>query len=187
MLAVAAADGSVSLVRLPESVNIMGAAPARFAAGARLAANYSGNRGLIVVEPITAAMAAAAASGVNSNSAAMANNLGLTGAEVTFAADASAAVGFASNAAAKRSLAAAGQQGSGGLSGTTATNDAADAEEKLPWLAKKLGVTGEDLAAMAGAAAGSSGSIAGWRLVLLAERTPQQLVQVRRDSSLLAG
>jgi hypothetical protein len=33
VLAVAAADGSVSLVRLPESVNILGAAPARFAAG----------------------------------------------------------------------------------------------------------------------------------------------------------
>jgi hypothetical protein len=33
VLAVAAADGSVSLVRLPESVNILGAAPIRFAAG----------------------------------------------------------------------------------------------------------------------------------------------------------
>lgn len=32
-LAVAEADGKVSLVRLPESVNILGAAPARFAAG----------------------------------------------------------------------------------------------------------------------------------------------------------
>lgn len=36
VLAVAAADGSVSLVRLPESVNILGAAPIRFAAGESL-------------------------------------------------------------------------------------------------------------------------------------------------------
>jgi hypothetical protein len=32
LLAVAAADGSVALARLPDSVNILGAAPARFAA-----------------------------------------------------------------------------------------------------------------------------------------------------------
>jgi hypothetical protein len=156
-------------------------------AGARLAANYSGNRGLLVVEPITAAMTAAAA-GMASASTAMASNLALTGAEVTFAADASAAVGFSSNVAARRGLAAAaaGQQGFGGLS-STAANDTADGEEKLPWFAKKLGVTADDLAAMAGAAAGSSSSIAGWRLVLLAERTPQQLVQVRTDRSIFAG
>jgi hypothetical protein len=33
VLAVAAADGSVALARLPGSVNILGAAPARFAPG----------------------------------------------------------------------------------------------------------------------------------------------------------
>jgi hypothetical protein len=33
VLAVSAADGRVSLVRLPESVNILGASPIRFAAG----------------------------------------------------------------------------------------------------------------------------------------------------------
>jgi hypothetical protein len=36
VLAVAAADGSVALARLPGIVNILGAAPARFAAGEHL-------------------------------------------------------------------------------------------------------------------------------------------------------
>jgi hypothetical protein len=36
VLAVAAADGSVALARLPGSVNILGAAPARFAPGEQL-------------------------------------------------------------------------------------------------------------------------------------------------------
>jgi hypothetical protein len=46
VLAVAAADGSVSLVRLPESVNILGAAPIHFAAGENPSATVWDSYGL---------------------------------------------------------------------------------------------------------------------------------------------
>jgi hypothetical protein len=153
-------------------------------AGARVVANYSGSRGLLVVEPISAAMAAAAAgtTAAGAAAAAVGHSLHMTGAEATYAADASAAVGVSAVLAAKRNLAAAATASD--IHGLRGANDGDGVEggrgsssRVTAWVAHKLGVSGDELAAAA--AAGSSGSIAGWRLVLLAERTPQQMVQVR--------
>lgn len=151
-------------------------------AGSRVVAVHSGSRGLLVVEPISAALAAAAAgtSASGAAAAAVANSLQVTATEAMFAADASAAVGFSAVLAAKRTLAAAAtpediagrdnDAGDGSGAGASARTSRTTA-----WLAKKFGVSRDELQAAAGS---SGGSIAGWRLVLLAERTPQQLVQV---------
>lgn len=151
-------------------------------------ANYSGSRGLLIVEPISAAAAAAAAgtTAAGAAAAAVASSLQLTATEATFAADASAAVGFSAVLAARRNLAAAATasdiqrlgRASDISDGGSSADGAGSSSRASAWVARKLGVSRDELAAAAAVAGGSSG-VAGWRLVLLAERTPQQMVQVR--------
>lgn len=138
-----------------------------------------------MVESISAAAAAAAAgtTAAGAAAAAVANSLQLTATEATFAADASTAVGFSAVLAAKRNLAAAAtaadiQRLSLAGNGTNSSTDdeGSGSSRASEWVAKQLGVTQEDLAA----AAAAGGGVVGWRLVLLAERTPQQMVQVSR-------
>ncbi|WIA15951.1 hypothetical protein OEZ85_012693 [Tetradesmus obliquus] len=203
VLAVAAADGRVALARLPGSVNVLGAAPARFAPGSRAVANQSGERGLIVVEPITAAAAAAAAAALTPGAAAAAAaSQPTTALEAAFSADASAAVGVSAMLAGRRAAALGSNDGEGLGFGSSngsgcstqgagsATGEGLDAAAlksvggMAGLLARGLGVADEAAAAAAAAAGGglAGSSFAGWRLVLLSECTPQQLVQAHLRS-----
>lgn len=164
-------------------------------AGARVAANHTGSRGLLVVEPISAAAAAAAAGTTAAGAAAaVAHSMHGTSADTVFAADASAAVGVAAVLAAKGALAAAATPAD--LERVSVSGAAGSSKLEEPyatWAASKLAAClklSDCLQDAAAAAEHSASSITGWRLVLLAERTPQQLVQVRHlfvAGSLVAG
>jgi hypothetical protein len=170
------------------------------AAGARVVANHSGLKGLLVVEPIPAAAAAAAGPMAGARAAVAA--LPTTALEAAFSANAAAAVGVSALLSSQPSVqhTSLDNQGLGAL-GASATNSqglGGSSNGLRPhdpgfkpvgglagWLAGKLGVVDEvnaaaAAAAVTGAAAAgsSSGAVAAWRLVLLAERSPQQLVQV---------
>jgi hypothetical protein len=169
------------------------------ATGSRAVANQSGERGLLVVEPITAAAAAAAAGAPGAAAAAASHPT--TALEAAFSADASAAVGVSALLAGRRAAALGAQEGlapnneglgfgdafgpktAAGSSGGLGVSSRDGIGQKrvggiAGLIARGLGVADEAAAAAAGGGA-AGGGYAGWRLVLLSECTPQQLVQVR--------
>lgn len=97
-----------------------------------------------------------------------------TGLEAAFSANAAASSSVASQLSRQafgsslNQELAAGQDGSSNSSGPRGI---------AGWLAGKLGVADEATAAAA-SSSGVGSSSSGWRLTLVAERTPQQLVQV---------
>lgn len=227
VLAIATGDGRTSLVRVPGSVNILGAAPPRCMPGCRVAAACSGSssgcvdgagmsaplaRGLLVCEPLSADTVVS--SGGDDAAGALSGVPPATALEAALAADATAAATAGASSSRMGALTRGSSVSAGGLrlsldghsGGSGGGGGGGDYQDGrcssgrggesaalagfAGWLSRRLGIADEAAAAAAKTAAASKPSQAtstldgaalhrpaGWRLTLLAERSPSQLVQ----------